>query len=167
MNFMDIETQRKLQKISIARLCAASGVDNSTYFRIRSGEQLGRPDTQAKLASGLSAVRRGEKGSNSEKQFRIMCGLLAYQMDIDVGRILRHDPQLKATSDPKWMEIQKLRDIAIYAMCTVLGTPGKEVARVARISEAAVSFALNRVETRRDEPVLDRMFSSLEQAVQG
>jgi transcriptional regulator with XRE-family HTH domain len=167
MMIVDIETQRIRHKISMTRLCAASGVSERNYCRIRSGEQQARPETISRLAAGLAASRRGERTTPADMQFRLVCGMLAYDRDIDVARVLSHDPQLKATSDPKWSEVQQLRDIAIYVLRTVLGTSGVEVARVAKVSEAAVSFALGRMELRRDDPVLDRMFSALEQAVQG
>jgi hypothetical protein len=167
MSIVDIEQQRQKSNISVARLCGASGISERNYFRMLAGVQVARNDTRVKLSAGLAAARRGERTTPAEMQFRLVCGMLAYERDIDVGRVLAHNPQLKATSDPRWTEIQLLRDIAIYTLRTVLGTPGVEVARVARVSEAAVSFALQRVELKRDDPGLDRMFAALETAVAG
>lgn len=165
MNFVDIEQQRQKQKISVAKLCAAAGVSGSAYCRIRSGSRQARLVTLGKLATGLAAAKRGERATQTYKLFRMVCAQFAYLMDVDIARVLAHDPQMKATSDPKWMEVQQLRAAAIYVMHAVLGVPNVEVARVAGITQAAVTFSVQKFEGRRDNRALDRMLAMIEMAV--
>jgi len=167
MTIVEIEQERKRHAIPMARLCAASGITESNYFRIRRGAQVPKAATIARLVAGLSAARRGEKPVKSQMLFRLVLGQLAMLADMDLATVMAHDPQAKATADPKWMEISRMRAIACYMLHAVLGLSNAEVARAAGVSQPAITIAMQKIEVRRDDPALEQIFAMLEMAVSG
>lgn len=167
MTIIEIEQERKRCKISIARLCSNAGVSDRGYHRMRNGERNARADTIARLVAGLSAARRNEKPVKSQMLFRLVLGQLAMLADMDLATVMAHDPQAKATADPKWMEISRMRAIACYMLHAVLGLSNAEVARAAGVSQPAITIAMQKIEIRRDDPALERIFAMLEMAVSG
>jgi hypothetical protein len=167
MTITDIEYQRQHYKISIDKLCAASGLTTRAYQRILAGTRCGKESTFARLEIGLQMARRGEKTTRLDIIWNLVTAMLAFERDVDVKRLLDHNPQSKATSDPKWCEVQELRDIAVYALHSVAGIQNVEIARVAKVKPAAITYAVQRMENRRDTLLTDKMFEVLERAVAG
>lgn len=169
MTFDMIEVERKRLKIPVARLCHTAGIASRTYERIRGGNRSPRGDTLARLTAALGQMKRGEKARASANRtlFRLVLAQLAHNLGMDVAAVLAHDPQQKATADPKWMEISRLRDVACYMLNTMLGLPNAEVARAAGVTPPAITVAIRKVEDKREEhPELEAVFSMFEAAVQ-
>lgn len=168
MTFDMIEAERKRLKIPVAKLCHTAGIASRTYERIRGHARCPRGDTIAKLTAALSQLKRGEKAraTASRTLFRLVLGQLALNAGMDVAEVLAHDPQQKATADPRWMEIAKLRDLACYMLNAVLGLPNAEVARAAGVTPPAITMALRKVEDKREQhPELEAVFAMFEAAV--
>lgn len=165
-----IEAERRKLKVPVAKLCHAAGIDARNYARIRKGARQPRGDTLAKLTAALVVLKRGEpraRASAGRVLFRMVLAQLAHSEGMDVATVLAHNPQLKATASPEWMEIAKLRDIACYMLNTVLGMPNAEVARAAGVTPPAITVAIRKVEDKREaHPELEAVFSMFEAAVQ-
>jgi len=162
-----IEQQRKRYDISVRALCSAANIDDSTYGRLLRGEQKARGSTIARLEAGLKAARKGDANTRLDLIWRLLTALMAFDRNISIERLKAHNPQDKATSDPKWCEVQELRDLAVYALHAVVGVPNVEIARVAKVKPAAITYAVQRVEERREKLLTDKMFDLLEEAVSG
>ena len=160
-----IERERKRLKIPVARLCRQAGMDAKNYARIRGGERCPRGDTLARLAAALAACKRGDKDNAlaGRPLFRLVLAQLAREVGIDVAAALEHKPQQKATANPEWMEISRLRDVACYILNTVLGMSNAEVARAAGVTPPAITVAIRKVEDKREaHPELEAVFSMFE-----
>lgn len=171
MEFQDIERERQKMKIPVAKLCGAAGLTVRTYERIKDGTRTPRPDTLARLASGLTVARRQGRPAaawmerRSQVLFRIILLQLADESQADQALVLEFDPQAKATASKEWMEISRLRHLAMYIMNVILGVPNADVAKAAGVSPAAVTVALQKMEIKRDDPDLDRLFESYARTV--
>lgn len=70
-------------------------------------------------------------------------------------------------ADRQWLAASRCRDLTLYLVNTGLSVPQHSLARVADLDPKAVTFALRRVEDRRDDPLVDQLIELAEQVLKG
>ncbi|WDZ77929.1 hypothetical protein PWG15_05340 [Ensifer adhaerens] len=103
------------------------------------------------------------------RAFRAVCALapsfLPEAEGITYATAVSQRPQRRATEDGLWMLSSRLRGLAILASVELLGLTQAEASRAARMSRAAVSIAIRRVQQDLQRPRIERLYDAVEQSL--
>ncbi|WP_057465789.1 helix-turn-helix domain-containing protein [Pseudovibrio sp. POLY-S9] len=165
-----LDSAREAANITQKQLVAAAGLDPSTYRRFLRGDRTPQQSTLKRLDYALQNIRRtGQcvQFQTAHLVFRLCVATLCVKANLDPEAVLSHKPSDRRTADPDWAAAAEVRRRALYLANTACGVSQADLARVANLTRAAVSLALNAMEDNRDDPEVEQLFSLVEGAVQG
>lgn len=172
----DIERRRVAARVSINELIAAAGIRQAeTYRQIRKGRRA-RPSTLKRLLAGLNAIARHRKPVPRDVVAELTH--ITYQKFFDVtARRFQMKPQAareqlakrgEHSADPAWIKASRIRAIALYLTNTGVGVRGGDLARITKLSPAAVSIALRRIgDEAEDGSRFEIMLGDIEREARG
>lgn len=153
--------------LSDAAIERMAGLSNSYFYKIRQGRT---PLTRIVLTRARLAIARLRRGETTPQEafpsaiYRLAVAYVGRFLDLSPEAILAADPARRATADAAWMKAAVARRWALYIANVYLNLPQAELARVARMSKAAVSIAMNDVEDERGNHDLERLLAGVEEA---
>lgn len=166
----EIEERRRQAGFSQEMLARAAGISSGYYRNALTGARQASPALVARLKSGLYRLERsaGEpQRHGTHVTWRLAVVLAARLYGEDPAAVLAHDPARRATADPQWLAAARVRERALYICHVICGLAQRELAAVAGMTPAAVSYAMGRVEDARDEDADDPLFGLLEMLIGG
>jgi hypothetical protein len=171
--FMAIEAERFTLNISRARLAVEAGVNHAWLGNVvRARGANVSPRMIVALLRALKTLRATERRPPHPGLVTAAYGAcLAAACHTFAGDLGATRAQLKRpgspTEDPDWMAAAQMRRIALYLASTELGIRGSELAAATRLTGAAVSIALNRIESERDDDAFDAACDRAAEMVRG
>jgi hypothetical protein len=160
-----IETLRKQDEISIARLCAEARIHPNTYRELRLGNCVPLDITLVKLTKALERIRAGHEAEVERKIIQSFVRLLtsdfATRGGLDPVVVLSQTFESEKTNDPTWLGASRCRRQAIYVLVEVLGVGKAKVAQAIGITRQAAHKTVAAVECER---MRDAAFDAFMQA---
>lgn len=156
--------------ISLSSLSRSADCSLAWLMRMRIRERPISRQTLNRLRLALSRIRTNDTStieSNASALYRISVAHVCSMTGLSPHDLLGSDPARRATADPAWLQLARHRRYALYVANVIFNVPQAELARVANMSRAAVSIAMNHVEDERaTDAAIDQMFVTLEAVVE-
>jgi len=173
--FMAIESERARLNINLRRLAMEAGVSQPHYERLV--RMAGRGITARFLIASLRGLKSVRPGADMRQAEDLSVARAAYagclaaaaaawQTDVKMVELLLKR-RGEFPGDAAWRLASKVRAAALYLASTELQIGGRALAALTGLTPAAVSYALNRVETQRDEETFEAAIEKAAQQVRG
>lgn len=160
-----IETIRKQEEISIARLCAEARIHPNTYRELRLGNCVPLDITLVKLTKAIERIRAGQEAEVERKIIQSFVRLLtsdfARRGGLDPAVVLAQTFESEKTNDPVWLGSSRCRRQGIYILVEVLGVGKAKLASAIGLTRQAVHKTVAAVECER---MRDSSFDSFMQS---
>jgi transcriptional regulator with XRE-family HTH domain len=147
-----IELQRASAGLTIEATARAAGIAVRRVMEWRSGASVPR---RSNLARYQQAIRRA--GRTLSGQDRLLLNLwdavlvlVAREHGVCPATVRGHEPALRATRSPVWVQQQRVRWEAIYLLNTVFGVQQADIAKALGVTRQAVQQAVRAIEASRD-----------------
>jgi hypothetical protein len=175
--FMAIEAERDAMQLPRTQLCLLAGVSTPHCERlVRVNGSNVSVRFLVSMVRGLRSAKAGEKAPAARLTDFILAraayaGCLAAACSVTGANSDEVTVQLgrtgELTSDAAWRKASETRSIALYLASCELGLKPYLLATLSKLTPAAVSYALNRIELRRDDDPFDAALDRAAEKVRG
>jgi hypothetical protein len=151
----EIDGHRQRAQVSLARLLAEAGINESAWYRARRDKAALRHSTVQRLEAALERLVAGVQRQVKNPVlavYRMTVAQLAIAGDLDVAeaQAAALDFDKQKPSDPQWLALAQLRQLAIYIVTVEMEVSNSALALAIGCTRQNVFKARNAVEDRRE-----------------